>query len=244
MTSRQDRRVVVAIDGPSASGKSTIGRLIASRLGLRYIDTGAMYRAIAWLAKYNNISWHNENEVVLLLEKSPIIVGQDEDEAFIKIGDFVLKDQLRTQMIGEGASIISSHEKVKFAMIAKQREIAQQGGVVMDGRDIGTYVFPEADIKFFLYADVRERARRRCRELEEKSDTPVFDTIFQEIQNRDTMDMNRKTAPLKKAQDAISIDTTDLSITQVGEVMLKEISNVLNTMRGTYDPDMGRRGGE
>jgi len=238
----RNRALVIAIDGPSASGKSTIGKLIAARLGLKYIDTGAMYRAIAWMAKQNNISWHSENELVLLLEKSNIIIGQEKNQTYIKIKDFFLKDQLRAQEIGKGASIISALERVKLAMIAKQRDIAKGGGVVMDGRDVGTYVFPEADIKFYIHADLDTRARRRYKELEEKTKKVVFETIFQEIKDRDNMDMNRKTAPLKTAPDAISIDTTDLSISETCDLMLKEISHSLYTIPDKHRPNAGHRG--
>ncbi|MGA1826584.1 MAG: (d)CMP kinase [bacterium] len=242
MTGMQNRALVIAIDGPSASGKSTIGKMIAARLGLKYIDTGAMYRAIAWMAKQNNISWHNENELVFLLETSKIIIGQENNQTYIKIEDYLLKDQLRTQEIGKGASIISALKRVKLAMIEKQRDIAKGGGIVMDGRDIGTYVFPDADIKFYIHANLDTRARRRYKELEETSKKPVFETIFQEIKDRDDMDMNRKTAPLKTAPDAISIDTTDLSIAETCDLMLKEIDTLLNTSRDKHRPHEGHRG--
>lgn len=214
---------VIAIDGPSAAGKSTIGKILAQRYGLIYIDTGAMYRAAAWLAKIENISWSDEEKLVEIVDSKPFKIYMYNNVVKVIINHIDVTDLIRTIDIGSGASQISALPMVKMAMIKKQQKMGESGGIVMDGRDIGTFVFPHADFKFYLDASLETRALRRYNELREKGDEPDLDEVISAMKVRDYNDSNRAIAPLIRAPDAFYINTDDLNIQQVLDIMIKHI---------------------
>ena len=209
------KKRVVAIDGPAGSGKSTVARLVAKRLGFIYLDTGAIYRSLAWLAQRKGVSWDDEEGLAKLCNEMEI--GFEGDRVFVNGED--VTSEIRTEEMGQGASVVSAHPKVRESLLALQRDFALKGGLVAEGRDMGTVVFPDAALKVFLVASVEERARRRWVELKERgvSPLPSLEEIEDMICQRDLQDSNRKTAPLKKAHDAVELDTTGLSIPQVVE---------------------------
>ena len=218
--------MIIAIDGPAGSGKSTVAKIVAKKLNFRYIDTGSMYRSIAWKSLQKNTALEDKEAVANIAFKTKIELVSSESGQLVFIDDENITDQLKMEIISRGAAIVAAQPIIREIMTTKQRQLGKQGKVVMDGRDIGTVVFPQADKKFFLDADPKERGRRRFIELKEKkqvSDTDLAIIIEQVIQ-RDNEDRNRKIAPLKKARDAILIDTTKLSIDQV----VKKIITTIN----------------
>ena len=217
------KRWIIAIDGPSAAGKSTIGKAIARRYGLTYIDTGAMYRAAAWLAQRMGIEWSDEEALVNLIESKPIAIDMENEAIRVMIDGHEVTHVIRSPEIGSGASIISALPGVKRSMIRMQQKMGDAGGVVMDGRDIGTFVFPQADYKFYLDASAEARGLRRYKELKAKGMDVVLDEIITSMKARDHNDSNRPFAPLMIAPDADIIDTTDLSIQQVMQIMVRRI---------------------
>ncbi|MCB9778066.1 MAG: (d)CMP kinase [Alphaproteobacteria bacterium] len=204
----------IAIDGPAASGKGTVARLVARRLGYRYLDTGAMYRATALAAREQGVSWSDADGVAAVARQLRF------DFRWSGTGLDVLVDgrdrtrQLRAQDVGEGASAVAVHPPVRAALVALQQAMAQDGGVVMDGRDIGTVVMPDAPLKVFLTASAEERARRRWRELSDRGTRVPFGQIVAELEARDHQDSHRKAGPLRQAGDAVVVDTTGLSAEQ------------------------------
>ncbi len=218
--------MIIAIDGPAGSGKSTVAKIVAKKLNFRYIDTGSMYRSIAWKSLQKNTALEDKEAVADIALKTKIELVYSEGGQLVFIDDKNITDQLKMEVVSRGAAIVAAQPIIREIMTAKQRQLGGAGKVVMDGRDIGTVVFPQADKKFFLDADPKERGRRRFIELKEKnqvSDTDLSIIIEQVIQ-RDNEDRNRKIAPLKKAKDAILIDTTKLSIDQV----VKKIITTIN----------------
>ena len=218
--------MIIAIDGPAGSGKSTVATIVAKKLNFRYIDTGSMYRSIAWKSLQKNTALEDKEAVADIALKTKIELVYSEGGQLVFVDDKNITDQLKMEVVSRGAAIVAAQPIIREIMTAKQRQLGGAGKVVMDGRDIGTVVFPQADKKFFLDADPKERGRRRFIELKEKnqvSDTDLSIIIEQVIQ-RDNEDRNRKIAPLKKAKDAILIDTTKLSIDQV----VKKIITTIN----------------
>jgi len=218
--------MIIAIDGPAGSGKSTVAKIVAKKLNFRYIDTGSMYRSIAWKSLQKNTALEDKEAVADIALKTKIELVYSEGGQLVFVDDKNITDQLKMEVVSRGAAIVAAQPIIREIMTAKQRQLGGGGKVVMDGRDIGTVVFPQADKKFFLDADPKERGRRRFIELKEKnqvSDTDLSIIIEQVIQ-RDNEDRNRKIAPLKKAKDAILIDTTKLSIDQV----VKKIITTIN----------------
>jgi len=218
--------MIIAIDGPAGSGKSTVAKIVAKKLNFRYIDTGSMYRSVAWKSLQKNTALEDKEAVADIAFKTKIELICSENRQLVFVDDKNITDQLKMEVISRGAAIVAAQPIIREIMTTKQRQLGEKGKVVMDGRDIGTVVFPQADKKFFLDADPKERGRRRFIELKEKkqvSDTDLSIIIEQVIQ-RDNEDRNRKIAPLKKARDAILIDTTKLSIDQV----VKKIITIIN----------------
>jgi len=218
--------MIIAIDGPAGSGKSTVARIVAEKLNFRYIDTGSMYRSVAWKSLQKKTTLKNEAAVADIASKIKIELIPDEDGQLVFVDGKNITDQLKVEEISRGAAIVAAQPLIREIMTNKQRKLGAHGKVVMDGRDIGTVVFPQADKKFFLDADSKERGRRRFAELEEKNQTKNtnLSTIIKQIVQRDYEDRNRKIAPLKQAKDAMLIDTTHLSIDQVVEEIIKIIT--------------------
>ncbi|SDN03539.1 cytidylate kinase [Limosilactobacillus mucosae] len=206
----------MAIDGPASSGKSTVAKIIAKRFGYVYCDTGAMYRSVTWAALENGIDVSDTKRVIDLARRIKITFepGQPDQRVFVD-GHEVTKD-IRTEKIAANVSAVAAIPEVRAQMVEQQRQIAQAGGIVMDGRDIGTTVLPDAQIKVFLVASAHERARRRYEEnLQKGLATQSLDELEAAIKLRDQKDSTRKVSPLTQAEDAILIDTTSLTIDQV-----------------------------
>ncbi|MEW6376244.1 MAG: (d)CMP kinase [Thermodesulfobacteriota bacterium] len=217
------KRLTIAIDGPSGAGKSTVGRSLAKRLGYIYIDTGAMYRAVALKIKEKAMVPEDESTLFRLASSLHItFVAQREGTHVFCDGEDVT-EAIRSPEISLLASDISKKKVLREAMVQMQREMGKGGGVVLEGRDIGTVVFPNADVKFYLDAEAGERAKRRFHELVQKGISVDFKGTLEEVMQRDHHDMHRVHSPLKKADDAILIDSTGRSIEEVVEEMIRVI---------------------
>ena len=214
---------VIAIDGPSGAGKSTIARLLARRLGYTYIDTGAMYRAVGWKAAKDAVDPGNEEALAALCERIEVSIEHDTEGQRVFVNGSDVTGEIRTPEMGMLASAVSRSPAVRARLLTLQRRLGERGGVVMDGRDIGTVVFPNAEVKFFLDASAEERGRRRFRELKEKGLNVDLATITEEIRQRDRQDSGRAIAPLRQAADATYLDSSNLTIEQVVETMLVHI---------------------
>ncbi len=217
--------MIIAIDGPSGAGKSTIAKLVSKNLNFEYIDTGAMYRAIAYKAYKNNISIIDE-KIDKMLKTTKI----DYLNNSIFLDDEIVDDYIRSENISKMASKVSRLRNVRLKMVDLQRNIASNKNVILDGRDIGTNVFPNADYKFFITASVEERAKRRYNELVSKSICVSYDTVLEDIKLRDYNDSSRQIAPLKIAEDAIVIDNTNMSIQEVQNKIISIVSEGLNAL--------------
>ena len=207
----------IAIDGPASSGKSTIAKLLADKYSLVYVDTGAMYRTLTYLALKNNVPVDTEKLLLDLLNKTTISFKKIEEGQLVYADDEDVTDAIRSHEVTNNVSEVSAFGKIREELVSRQQEIANDTGVVMDGRDIGTVVLPDADVKIFLVASVEERAERRYLENKEKGIESDFERLKQEIINRDAYDSNREVSPLKQADDAVRLDTTSLSIEEVVE---------------------------
>lgn len=205
----------IAIDGPAGAGKSTIARAAARSLGFLYVDTGAMYRAIALHLLRNHVEADQTERIRELLADMTIRISYSGGEQQIILNDENVTSQLRQEEVGNMASKSSANPKVREKLLQLQRDIARDNDVIMDGRDIGTFVLPNADVKVYLTASVEERAKRRYLELEEKGMDADMSKIEQDIRTRDFQDMNRSIAPLKQAEDAVVIDSSQMSIPEV-----------------------------
>jgi cytidylate kinase len=220
---KKKKGIVIAIDGPSGAGKSTVARLLAERLGYVYIDTGAMYRAIGWKASRERIDPADQVRLSDLCSRTEVTIKKDNSNPRVYVDGADVSGEIRTPEMGMMASAVSKSAPVRARLLVLQRELGRNGGVVMDGRDIGTVVFPDADIKFYLDASVQERGRRRYRELKAKGMDVDLDRITGEIAERDLQDSARSLAPLRRADDALLVDSSEMSIDQVLDTMLDEI---------------------
>lgn len=217
------KTVSVALDGPAGAGKSTIARRLAAELGYRYVDTGAIYRTVAYFLDLWGVSPKDVDAVNRYIDELTVAIEYDDSglQHMIMNGMDVTGD-IRTQEISQKASLISAHPCVREMLLDMQREVAEQYDVVMDGRDIGTVVLPKATVKIFLTAAAEVRAKRRCDELNAKGQNANYETVLKEIQQRDYQDTHREIAPLKMARDSIKVDTSDMDIDTVVET-IKEI---------------------
>ena len=206
----------IAIDGPAGAGKSTIAKRLAKELGYCYVDTGAIYRTVAYFLDLLGVSPKDVDGVERYIDELTINIEYDEDgvQHMIMNGMDVSGD-IRTQDISQKASLVSAHAVVREVLLDMQRDVARKNNVIMDGRDIGTVVLPDADVKIFLTASAEVRAQRRTDELIAKGQKAVYDTILKEIIQRDYQDTHRPIAPLKQAKDAVLVDTSDLNIEEV-----------------------------
>lgn len=216
------KTVSVAIDGPAGAGKSTIARRIAGELGYRYVDTGAIYRTVAYFMDLWGVSPKDVDGVSRYIDELTVGIEYDDNGLqHMLMNGMDVTDDIRTQEISQKASLISAHACVREMLLDMQRQIANQYNVVMDGRDIGTVVLPKATVKIFLTASAEVRADRRCQELIAKGQKAKYETILKEIQQRDYQDTHREIAPLKMARDSIKVDTSQMTIEEVVAAILK-----------------------
>lgn len=212
------KKISIAIDGPSAAGKSTIAKIVAKKLDYVYIDTGAMYRCVGYYCLENNVDLHDENAVTQALDNIKIEMNSA-NQVFLNQEDVSAK--IRHDCISMAASVVSTYQEVRNFLVLQQRQMASQGGVILDGRDIGTVVLPDAQLKIYQVASSKTRAKRRYLENLQRGLEADLDTIQKEIEQRDYQDMHRKISPLKKADDAIEIDTSDLSLEEVVDKVME-----------------------
>lgn len=216
---------VICIDGPAASGKTTIARLLADRLGFFHLDTGVLYRAVTWVALQRGIDPGDAEALAkladgLLIEVKPAPPGDPRQTIVLADGEDVSL-AIRTPQVDANVSQASAHPSVRAALIGVQRSIAEKGGVILAGRDAGTVVWPEAEVKLYLTASEEERARRRVKQAEEQGVQLDYDMVLAELRRRDQYDSSRPVAPLRAAPDAITVDTTHLTIEEVVEEILR-----------------------
>ena len=213
--------VNIAIDGPAGAGKSTIAKMVSSKLGYIYVDTGALYRTAALFITENNIP---DEEIEKSLESADISLKFIDGTQRVFLGEKDVSDFIRTPEISMAASRTSAIPAIRAYLFETQKKIARENNVIMDGRDIGTVVLPDADVKIFLTASAEERANRRFKELSEKPDCPPYDDILKDIIQRDYQDMHRDTSPLKQADDAVLVDTTKLNLEESADEIIRIIN--------------------
>lgn len=214
--------MIIAIDGPSGSGKSTLGRMLARELGILYIDTGSMYRAVALAVIDSTINEDDDVAVGSLADRVDIDLGGDPDSLRVSLNGKDVTDRIRAEDVTSVSSIVSTIPSVRRAMVRRQRELGKRGAV-MNGRDIGTVVFPAADVKFFLDANIRERAERRLAEEREVNPAATYDQTLADITERDRRDTTRADSPLVAAKDAVVIDSTGKPIDEVFATMMQVV---------------------
>ncbi|UOR12447.1 (d)CMP kinase [Halobacillus amylolyticus] len=212
---KRTKALAIAIDGPAAAGKSTVAKRVAHQLSYIYIDTGAMYRSLTLKAITKEIDLDNGGQLGDLLRETDIELTQREDGQHVFLDGEDVSLDIRTNEVTSHVSFVAKHRKVREEMVKRQQELVKERGVVMDGRDIGTHVIPDAEVKIFMIASVEERAERRHKENTEKGFDSDLEQLKMEIRKRDEIDSKRETAPLVKAKDAIEVDTTSLSIEEV-----------------------------
>ena len=213
----KNRNLIIAIDGPAGSGKSTVCRLLAEELKYLYVDTGAMYRALTWKAIDENLDLTDGESLAELARRTSVKLEKDKK---VFVDGIDVTEKIRNPEITKNVSHIANVPEVRERMVTLQREAGRTGGAVLEGRDIGTIVFPDADIKIYLDAELEERARRRYKELKEKGYQVEIDKVVKDLAARDETDRGRKIAPLRVAEDATVIDTTHMNINQVVEKLL------------------------
>ena len=218
----------IAIDGPSATGKSTIAKKLASSLNFIYIDTGAMYRSIALYCIENNIDIDNKEVIEPILKNIEIDIKYIDGVQHIYLNNRDVSETIRENKVSQAASKVSVHEPVRKKLVNLQQELASKSNVIMDGRDIGTVVLPNATLKIYLTASSSERAKRRMLELQEKGTMITLEEVLKDLEERDYRDTHREIGPLKKADDAIEVDTTNMNIEEV-----------LNTIRDLFNKKVG-----
>ena len=216
------KNINIAIDGPAGAGKSTIAKMVSAKMGYIYVDTGALYRTIALYITENDIP---DDKIEESLKNADVSLRFIDGTQRVFLGDRDVSGLIRTPEISMAASRTSAIPAVRAYLFGTQQKIAAENNVIMDGRDIGTVVLPNADVKIFLTASAEERANRRYKELAEKSDCPSYQEILDDIIKRDYQDMHRETAPLKQAEDAVLVDTTHLNLEESAEAIVKVINS-------------------
>lgn len=219
MSAVRENGVIVAIDGPSGAGKSSLTKLLARRLGYIHIDTGAMFRAVALMSRRAGIASDDDARLAELCRGLEISFVRDGENCRVLANGEDVSTEIRSEEIGLLTSAISARKPVREALLTMQRAMGAKGGVILEGRDIGTVVFPDAEVKFFLSASAEERGRRRYLELAARGDTATLEETIAKVIQRDRQDEGREHAPLRQAEDALAIDSTSLSIDEVLAVM-------------------------
>ncbi|ETT81162.1 (d)CMP kinase [Viridibacillus sp. FSL R5-0477] len=218
------KNIQIAIDGPAGAGKSTIAKIAAEALGYTYIDTGAMYRALTLKALKENINLEDAESVTNLLGMTDITLKPSENGQLVFLDGQDVSQEIRSNEVTSNVSKVAAHAAMREIMVQRQQEMAKLGGVVMDGRDIGTAVLTEAELKLYMSATVEERARRRFEDNKQRGIVSTIEQLQEEIALRDKLDSEREASPLVQAQDAIFLDTTELSIQQAADAILKLVS--------------------
>ncbi|MCJ7554374.1 MAG: (d)CMP kinase [Ignavibacteriaceae bacterium] len=219
------KKLIVAIDGPAGSGKSTTAKLLAQRLNYLYIDTGAMYRTVTLFVIRKNILGQNE-KIIQLSAELDIVLEFIDGETNVTVSGEDVSQAIRTYEVNQNVSDVSKIEGVRKILVQKQQEIGKNGGVVMEGRDITTVVFPNADVKIFLTAVIDERAKRRALEFAQKGTDLPINEVKENLQRRDTIDSNRKVSPLTQSPDAIEVDTSNVSIDEQVSIILDHVKRI------------------
>ncbi len=217
------KKLTVAIDGPAGAGKSSAARLAAGKVQYLYIDTGAMYRAITWAILQHHVNVQDEAAVGALIQHLSVRLEPLSDTCRVYVNDTEVTEEIRTQAISSHVSSVAALAVVRQKLVQLQRDMAKQGGVILDGRDIGTVVLPDADIKIFLTASVHSRAKRRYLELQAKGNTETLEEIENSIAQRDYQDSHRAVSPLKQAADAMLLDNSELNLEETADVITKLI---------------------
>ncbi|KRO26285.1 cytidylate kinase [Pediococcus argentinicus] len=228
MESSKMKKLQIAIDGPASAGKSTVAKIVANKLSYIYCDTGAMYRSVTFKALQNHIDLNDESAIVKMLEDTEISFAPGNPVQKVFIDGNEITDDIRTPEVTNSVSTVAALKEVRSILTDRQRDIAGKGGIVMDGRDIGSAVLPNAEVKIFLIASVDERAERRFKENQQKGIKTSLETLKKEIEVRDHKDSTRKVSPLTKASDAIEVDTTSMGIDDVVNKILEIVENVRN----------------
>ena len=217
--------MIIAIDGPAASGKSTTAKLVAEKLKITYLDTGAMYRAVTLHLLKSNIDFNNVDKVSTILDNFSIEMYDYKGRNIIKLNNEDITEQIRSSNVTENVSEVSALLIVRQSMVVMQRQIGNKTDCVVEGRDIGTIVFPNADYKFFMIADIKMRANRRLNEMNQLGANKTYDEMVSDLEIRDYKDTNRDNSPLRKAVDAVEIDTTELTIDEQVNKIINHIKN-------------------
>ena len=227
MTEKQRPCVIIAIDGPSGAGKSTAAQRLARLLGYRYVDSGALYRAVGWLVREHALPLADPSAVVACLQRTPIELTFPNGMLQVWVTGQCVTSQLRGEAVARAASAVATMPGVRQVITAQLRQIGCEADVVMEGRDIGTVVFPDATVKFFLNAAPTVRGQRRLQEMQQGGNTVILGEVVEAMAQRDSQDRARATAPLVQSPDAQTIDTTDLTVDEVVQTMLSEIRRAL-----------------
>ena len=233
MSAARVNGVIVAIDGPSGAGKSSITKLLAKRLGYLHIDTGAMFRAVALMARRAGISCEDDAGLAELCRGLSISFLREDGSCRVLVNGEDVSSAIRSEEVGLLTSCISARKPVRDALLAMQRAMGQAGGVILEGRDIGTVVFPNAEVKFFLFASAEERGKRRYLELAARGEQVTLEETIAKVVCRDRQDEGREHAPLRQASDAIPVDSTALSIDEVLDFMERTVQGRLCDQKGT-----------
>lgn len=224
-------KLVIAIDGPAASGKSTTAQLVAERLGYLYVDTGAMYRAATLKVLRAGVPPGEQERVAALVESARIELRSGNGMLRVLLDGEDVTEEIRTPDVTRAVSAVSSIRRVRDVMVREQRRMGRDGGIVLEGRDIGTVVFPDADLKFFMVAGIDARAHRRGNELRTRGIPADIERLKNEIRDRDTLDSTRSESPLKKADDAIEVDTSEMTIEQQVAFVIETARRVMEEKR-------------
>jgi len=214
-----EKRLIIAIDGPAGSGKSTLAKGIAKQLGYLYVDTGAMYRALTWVALKNKVDLSQIKKLQEIASQSKLELRQEGDQTKVWVNGQDVSEEIRKPLISNHVSTVAKVKEVRDCMVAHQRRMGENGGVVLEGRDIGTVVFPHADVKFYVEADVKERARRRQLELKEMGIEISLEKLERDLRQRDFVDQSREVSPLKPATNLTIQEKTDLALSHIQKVL-------------------------
>ncbi len=223
------KKLIVAIDGPAGAGKSTVAKRLAKELGYIYMDTGAMYRAFAWKARQGGVDLEDEEKLREVLRRTNVELLDREGTPRVLLDGRDVTSEIRTPELSQWASKISALAPVRERMVELQRAMGARGGMVVEGRDIGTVVFPQAEVKIFLTAGPEERAKRRFAELQSQGKQVSLDETMEEMKERDRRDQERALAPLRRAEGAVAIDSTAYGVEEVMERIMREIKNKMST---------------